>query len=153
MNKKIEPDWQVDIKTTQGFIIFQIEWRCYCHWRKTLSSDRNDQMNILRIQRKLLGCNNQKISCLVFVTQSVSWGDKTTVQNMHVGLLGKQAIQALDMVKLNTPTAICCQIHTGGADRADIMTDMMIGFPQVFTGLGCMKCEPIHIELQPEAIP
>ena len=67
---------------------------------------------------------------------------------MTTCLLGKPAINALDMLRLNAePELSYCSLSS--QEGQDILND----FPEVFQGLGNIKGAPIHIEIQEGATP
>ena len=67
---------------------------------------------------------------------------------MTTCLLGKPAINALDMLRFNAQSELfCCSLSS--QEGQDVLSD----FPEVFQGLGNIKEAPIHIDIQEGATP
>ena len=149
-------DWQVHMKTTGGSVLFKVDTGADVTviGQQHLPKFKISQTDIRKTRKSLRGPANQPLHCLGYIKTHLSWGTKTTSQivyvckNMTTCLLGKPAINALDMLRLNAePELSCCSLSS--QEGQDILND----FPEVFQGLGNIKGAPIHIDIQEGATP
>ena len=151
-----ENDWQVQMKTTGGSVLVKVDTGADVTviGQQHLPKFKVSQTDIRKTRKSLRGPANQPLHCLGYIKTHLSWGTKTTSQsvyvckNMTTCLLGKPAINALDMLRLNAePELSCCSLSC--QEGQDILND----FPEVFQGLGNIKGTPIHIDIQESATP
>ena len=70
-------------------------------------------------------------------------------------LLGRIACITLGIVKLNVPSEIGSKSISAVQEKSstNFENDIISSFPEVFNGLGCLKSEPVSIELKGECVP
>ena len=68
-------------------------------------------------------------------------------------LLGKPAINSLELVKLNIDGNLEIEPSINEMKAVTSSNKFMEEYPEVFHGLGCMTREPVQIELQENAVP
>ena len=110
---------------------------------KLLGKDKKD---VRSTTKSLIGANSKKLDCIGYVTSTFTWGSKQSEQRCYVcndvkiALLGKPAIKELGIVKVTIPETYSC-------NTVEDTNAFISKFPNVFTGLGKIKGNPIHIEL------
>ena len=112
------------------------------------------ETEIKQTRKNLIGPGGEKLNCLGFVNTTLSWNGKKTQQiiyvckNLQKPLLGKPAIREMNIITFNKPQNLFCNT----VDRRD-ENAFIKEFPDVFTGLGCLKGEPIKIKLKEGVTP
>ena len=151
-----ENDWQVQMKTTGGSVLFKVDTGADVTviGQQHLPQFGLSRADIRKTRKSLRGPANQQLQCLGYIKANLSWGKKTASQiiyvckNMATCLLGKPAIKALDMLRFSTESEVSCY-SLESQEGQDILNE----FPEIFQGLGNIKGAPIHIEIQEDATP
>eukprot|EP00794_Sanderia_malayensis_P002412 gene2412-2781_t len=151
-----ENDWQVQMKTTGGSILFKVDTGADVTviGQQHLPQFDVSREDIHKTRKSLRGPANQQLHCLGYIKANLSWGKKTAPQIIYICkniancLLGKPAIKALDMLRFSTESELsCCSVDSQEGQ------DILNAFPEVFEGLGNIKGAPIHIKIQEDATP
>ena len=133
-------DWTVSLKTNNGSLNLKIDTGADV---SVIGEDHLLQMgltlkDIKPTAKTLCGPDNNELQCLGYVTTDISSGSLSSQQTFYVcpkvtkGLLGKPAIKALNLLRIDSTTTT----H-----------NFIKEFPQVFSGLGKMAGPPIKIQL------
>ena len=115
----------------------------------------------------MTGPGNNKLKCIGYTYIIFQWGDKRSTeliyicQNLTKALLGKPAINRLQVAKLNKPSTYSCNEistiqlphgHTSNHKQPE-ENKFIQDYPEVFNGLGDIEGPPINIKLKPETTP
>ena len=131
-----------------------------------ISTDDLDKLghslqDINKTKKKLIGPTNQQLHCLGYIKTTFTWGDKQCDQicyvckNLKKALLGKPAINSLQIATLLQPTRLACNdVNIQQQEHQDdSIKKYMEIYPEVFNGLGCLKGEPIKIKVKKGTTP
>ena len=117
--------------------------------------------------QKLTGPGNNKLKCIgyIYTTFQSEYKCSTELiyicQNLTKALLGKPAINRLQIAKLNKPSTYSCNEintiqlphgHTSNHTQPE-ENKFIQDYPEVFNGLGDIDGPPINIKLKPETTP
>ena len=114
--------------------------------------------------QKLTLPGNNKLKCIGYFYTTFQWEYKCSTeliyicQNLAKALLGKPAINQLQIAKLNKPSTYSCneistiQLPQGHASnhKQPEENKFIQDYPGVFNGLGDIDGPPINIKLKPE---
>ena len=115
----------------------------------------------------MTGPGNNKLKCTGYTYIIFQWGDKRSTeliyicQNLTKALLGKLAINLLQITKLNKPSTYSCNEisttqlpheHTSNHKQPE-EGKFIQDYPDIFNGLGDIEGPFINIKLKPETTP
>ena len=107
--------------------------------------------DVRKTKKSLIGPSAQKLKCLGYAVVTFTLGNKESKQicyickDMKTALLGRPALTSLGIVSVHPHDHITCNsIDVNLADGNEFIK----AFPTVFNGLGNIKGDPIHIELE-----
>ena len=125
----------------------------------------NIHLNELRqTRKKLIGPGKNKLRCIGYTYTTFQWGDKRSTeliyicQNLTKALLGKPAINSLQITTLNKPSTYSCNEistiqlshgHTSNHKQPE-ENKFIQDYPEDFNGLGDIEGPPINIKLKLE---
>ena len=128
----------------------------------------NIHLNELKqTRKKVTGPGHNKLKGIGYTYTTFRWGDKRSTeliyicQNLTKALLGKPAINRLQIAKLNKPSTYSCNEistiqlphgHTSNHTQPE-ENKFIQDYPEVFNGLDDIEGPPINIELKPETTP
>ena len=145
--------FEIEVQVSKGTLRFKVDTGADAI---AISDKHLDLMGIKETEIKqtkknLIGPGGEKLNCSQkgFVNTTLSWNGKKTQQiiyvykNLQKPLLGKPAIREMNTITFNKPQNLFCNT----VDRRDEI-EFIKEFPDIFTGLGCLKGEPIKIKLK-----
>ena len=144
--EKNAKDWKINVLTKKGNITLKIDTGADVSLigPQHLKQMGLTQKEIQNTNKMLFGPANNRLDCLGYVTTMITFKSKTTKQLFYVcpqvtqGLLGKPAINALEILQINS---------------TEITQDFIKQYPQVFTGLGKIEGQPVNINLKENTTP
>ena len=120
----------------------------------------NIYLNALKqTRKKLIGPGNNELKCIGYTYITFQWGDKRSTeliyicQNLTKALLGKPAINRLQIVKLKKPSTYSCNEvsakqlphrHTSNQKQPE-ENKFIQDYPEVFNELGQIESPSINI--------
>ena len=117
-----------------------------------------NRQDVKPTRKKLTGPENHQLKCIGYIITTITWGNKSTKEICYVckdlkkALLGKTAINRLQIIKLEIPSSYRCSPIT--ETKPDENENKFIQeFPEVFQGLGCIKGKPIQVKLKDNLTP
>ena len=151
--------------STKWYHKFQNWHRSRCHGPPLGRTNKTEHSfnKLKQTCKKLTGPGNNNLKCIGYTYTTFQWGDKHSTeliyicQNLTKALLGKPAINQLQVSKLNKPLTYSCNEistiqlpheHTSNHKQPE-ENKFIQDYPEVFNGLGDIEGPPINIKLKP----
>ena len=153
-------DFEIDMPVQNGNIKFKVDTGADV----TVISEEDlhtmglRNKDIHKTKKTLTGPCKQKLACLGYIVHKFTWGAVTSSQicyvckNLNKSLLGKPAIKDLDILNIKTQKEFICNA-VKSTKNDNLNSKIIQEFPKVFQGLGCIKGDPIHVEIKEGTTP
>ncbi len=156
IDEKSINNFEVTMKTKTGSIDFKVDTGADVTViaEKELEKLGISRDNLKKTNKKLTGPGGQRLKCLGFTHITFTWGNFKArqicyiIKDLQKNLLGKPTIRELHIISLKMLTELRCDSVDSASENPFIKE-----YPEVFSGLGCIKGQAINIELKDSTIP
>ncbi len=148
--------FEVSMQTKMGSIDFKVDTGADVTViaEKELEKLGISKDSLKKTNKKLIGPGGQRLKCLGFTHITFTWGNFKArqicyiIKDLQKNLLGKPTIRELHIITLEKPNELRC-------DSVDSKNESTLvkEYPEIFSGLGCIKGQPINIKLKEGTIP
>ena len=144
------------MQTKMGYIDFKVDTGADVTviGEKELDKLGKSTENRRATDKKLIGPGGQHLKCLGFTHVTFTWGNFKArqiwyiIKDLQMNVMGKPTTRALQSITVEKPTELRCD-SVDSADENSYVKE----YPEVFSGLACIRGQPSNIELKYGTIP
>ena len=154
--------FEVSMQTKMSYIDFKVDTGVdvIVTGEKEIDKLGVSRDNLRATNKKLIGPRGQHLKCLGFTYATFTWRNFKArqicyiIKDLQKNLMGKPTIRALQIITLEKPTEKPTEsLHRcDSVDSAD-ENSYVQEYLEYFSGLGCIRGQPINIELKHGTVP